>query len=457
MRRNPLLSPALSASLGLLTTLVAPRAHALRGGTAVDGCNGCHTTGAEPGVTVDFTPRNPAAGESVTLRVTINAVNGSVGGFYLMADRGRLAAIDGQGTRLVDEHKIVHSAPKRAEGGAVRFDVRWTAPETPGGVVLRAWGVSANGDNSARGDGASVVDFSFAYGCTGATYYIDRDGDGYGTSSETRADCAQPPGFAAQGGDCDDFNPSIHPGHAEICNGFDDDCDGEVDEDLTITTHYEDADGDGYGGFSGATVMAKCPPAGFAPNSNDCNDRNPRVYPGATETCNQIDDNCDGRIDEGVREVCGVGLCARQATSCAPGSCTPGEPSEEVCNGFDDDCDGEVDEGLDGCEASEPCSGADCSTGAGGSTGSQPLDPQNPDPQDPGGQNPDPHDPGGQNPGTGPQTPGSTSSSTSDEGSAGGGCAVDPRGASPWRLLPLLLPLALAPLRRLRSGRGRSR
>lgn len=457
MRKNLLLSTALSASLGLLAALASSSAHASRNGATVDGCNGCHTGGRAPGVTVDVTPRNPAAGEAVTLRVTIDAANGSAGGVYVVADRGQLSAIDGQGTRL-DGGKIVHSAPKRAEGGAVRFDVRWLAPAAPGGVVLKVWGVSANGDNTARGDGASSIDFSFAYGCTGATYFIDRDGDGYGSSSETRADCTQPSGFAARDGDCDDFNPSIHPGHAEICNGFDDDCDGKVDEDLEITTYYEDADGDGYGGFSGATIMAKCPPEGYAPTSNDCNDRNARVFPGAAETCNQIDDDCDGRIDEGVREVCGVGMCAREAVSCAPSSCTPGEPTEEVCNGLDDDCDGEVDEDLDDCDPGGPCTGDDCTTGAGGSTGSQSPDPQDPgnqdpNPQDPGNQNPDPQNPTDPTSGAGPQTPGS--GSTGEE--RAGGCAIDPRGASPWGLLALLSPLALAPLRRLRRGRGRSR
>jgi hypothetical protein len=90
---------------------------------------------------------------------------------------------------------------------------------------------------------------------------------------------------------------------------------------------------------------------GFFPPS-DCNDLNAAVHPGALDnTCNGIDENCSGVADEGYASVataCGVGACARTGTtSCVGGSvhdsCAPGAPATETCNGVDDNCDGIVD------------------------------------------------------------------------------------------------------------------
>ncbi|MBM4378022.1 MAG: hypothetical protein FJ086_01785, partial [Deltaproteobacteria bacterium] len=81
----------------------------------------------------------------------------------------------------------------------------------------------------------------------------------------------------------------------------------------------------------------------------------------ANETCNNVDDDCDGQTDEGLGDLeCGVGLCRRTASACingAPGACYPGVGEVEQCNGLDDDCDGAVDDGynlqtsLDHCGA----------------------------------------------------------------------------------------------------------
>ncbi|WP_437620987.1 putative metal-binding motif-containing protein [Sorangium sp. So ce1151] len=431
MLRSSLYSPILSVSLALPATLAASQAHARRTGLVVEGCNGCHNGGAGPDITIDLSPRNPAPGETATLQVQIAAANINVGGLYLRTEAGRLATIDGQGTKLVDEHQLVHDAPKRASGGVVRFDARWTAPGAPGGVIVEVWAISGNGDNGSRGDGASSTSAAFAYGCEGTTYYLDRDGDGHGDSGVPRIDCTQPPDHAARGGDCDDYSVNVHPDRAEACNERDDNCNGQVDEDLEVSTQYEDADGDGYGSFFGATVMAKCPPAGYAPSSNDCNDRSPLVHPDAAETCNLVDDDCDERIDEGVREVCGVGMCAREAVACTAGSCTPGAPSPEQCNGLDDDCDGEVDEdpGLCAPGGTSSASGGGASSSS-GSSGA------------------------GSSGASGSGAPGPVNEG--EGGSAGSGCAIDPHTGSPWRLLSLVSPLALLALRRLRrAGRVR--
>ncbi|MFT3708807.1 MAG: MopE-related protein [Archangium sp.] len=69
------------------------------------------------------------------------------------------------------------------------------------------------------------------------------------------------------------------------------------------------------------------------------------------ETCNGIDDNCNGQTDEGQMPTsCGVGACERMVDSCADGgvvNCVPGAPISELCNSIDDDCDGTVDNGFD--------------------------------------------------------------------------------------------------------------
>ncbi len=70
-----------------------------------------------------------------------------------------------------------------------------------------------------------------------------------------------------------------------------------------------------------------------------------------SETCNGVDDDCDGDTDEGqMSATCGVGACQRSVDTCVDGgvaSCTPGMPITELCNGVDDDCDGVLDNGFD--------------------------------------------------------------------------------------------------------------
>ena len=79
-------------------------------------------------------------------------------------------------------------------------------------------------------------------------------------------------GFSADV-DCDDYNPSVHPEMLELCDALDNDCDGEVDEEV-ILSFYADMDGDGFG--APETEVQSCEqPIGFVTVATDCDDENP--------------------------------------------------------------------------------------------------------------------------------------------------------------------------------------
>ena len=107
------------------------------------------------------------------------------------------------------------------------------------------------------------------------------------------------PYTATMAGDCNDSDPTVHPGAPEVCNLKDDNCDGTIDEGVK-STFYADVDGDGYGDASSSTAACSAP-AGTVADATDCDDATATVHPGATEACNGIDDDCDTLIDEGVQ------------------------------------------------------------------------------------------------------------------------------------------------------------
>ena len=88
---------------------------------------------------------------------------------------------------------------------------------------------------------------------------------------------------------------------AEICDGIDNDCDGEIDENVQ-RTFWLDGDGDGFG-TSANPVLACTAPSGYVSNDGDCNDGNAAIFPGATELCDGIDNDCDGEVDEGCANL----------------------------------------------------------------------------------------------------------------------------------------------------------
>ncbi|MCP4803918.1 MAG: DUF2341 domain-containing protein [Proteobacteria bacterium] len=247
---------------------------------------------------------------------------------------------------------------------------------------------------------------------TGATaWYTDGDGDGYGDPDSEVLACEQPSGMIAQGEDCDDvdaaFNPGatedcadptdyncdgsvayddadgdgwaaceecddtsadVNPDAIEVCNDIDDDCDGAIDEDEAADAliWYADTDTDGYGDRS-LSRTACDQPSGYVLDDTDCDDAAIDVNPGETEVCNDVDDDCDGAIDEddaadagtwyADTDTDGYGDAASTTASCdqpagyvtddtdCDDTSADVSPAEtETCNSVDDDCDTDVDE-----------------------------------------------------------------------------------------------------------------
>ncbi len=133
------------------------------------------------------------------------------------------------------------------------------------------------------------------------SWYADADADGYGNPSVRQDACSAPTNFVADDSDCDDLSATVNPSATEICNGWDDDCDGLTDEDddsvTDAGTWYEDADGDGYGDPSAASVFCE-QPSDYVSDTSDCDDDDAAVNPDASEICNGVDDDCDALVDD---------------------------------------------------------------------------------------------------------------------------------------------------------------
>lgn len=187
---------------------------------------------------------------------------------------------------------------------------------------------------------------------------LDLDGDGYDDDS-----CG--------GTDCDDSDANVHPGGIETCDGVDEDCNGAIDDNAVgAATWYRDADGDSFGSVT--TSQNSCSqPSGYVSDATDCNDRVSTIYPSAPEHCDNVDEDCDGTIDDNpvdptawYRDIDGdnYGDATVSQTSCiAPANYVvdgtdcddrdansyPGA-TEIPYDGIDQDCDGSDAVDLDG-------------------------------------------------------------------------------------------------------------
>ena len=132
-------------------------------------------------------------------------------------------------------------------------------------------------------------------------FYLDADNDGFGDRDMSLTACEPDSGYVSNADDCDDSAPSIFPDAPETCDGLDNDCDGDIDEDLT-TTYYMDADGDGYGDPSNS-IDSCTGGEDWVTNSDDCNDGEAMAYNGAAEVCDGIDNDCNGVVDDDMSQT----------------------------------------------------------------------------------------------------------------------------------------------------------
>jgi len=161
-------------------------------------------------------------------------------------------------------------------------------PQTEGPFGSATCGDSLDNDCDGTTDAADT-------GCSEPrSVCIDNDGDGYGANGDPSC----PNGTAI---DCNDNRASINPGVVEVCDGKDNNCDGQIDEGV-LKTYYKDADRDGYGDPSISKQSCKRPRR-YVKDNTDCDDSHSKIHPNARERCNGKDDNCDGQIDEGVQKT----------------------------------------------------------------------------------------------------------------------------------------------------------
>ena len=186
----------------------------------------------------------------------------------------------------------------------------------------------------------------------------DRDGDG----AIDQACCNQnAAGTLVCGSDCDDNKPSVRPGASEICDLFDNDCDGMTDEEGAVML-FPDRDFDGHGEEDAAPEAQCAGTPGYAAVDDDCDDADPAVHAAQVEICDGKDNDCDGKTDEQARPVFwyrdldGDGFGGRlepTVFSCVPPvgydlrdtDCDDEDPAihpaaAELCDGIDNNCDG---------------------------------------------------------------------------------------------------------------------
>jgi hypothetical protein len=221
------------------------------------------------------------------------------------------------------------------------------------------------------------------------TYYRDLDVDGFGNAASTIAACSQPGGYVANNTDCNDSCAVCYPGRTEVCDGFDNNCNGSADEAAAADalTWYRDLDADGYGNAA-STTLACSQPGGYVANNTDCADGDAARYPGRAELCDDKDNDCsgataidvgcdddnDGHCDAGMTSVGTPSTCLSGTADCADNDAARYPGRAEWCDNKDNDCNGATaidvgcdDDGDDYCDSGMTLSGSSsaCPNGTG--------------------------------------------------------------------------------------------
>jgi hypothetical protein len=137
--------------------------------------------------------------------------------------------------------------------------------------------------------------------------FLDSDGDGFGDPNSSILGCetgdTDESLYVTNSLDCDDSRATSYPLAIEVCDFQDNDCNGVVDDNVTLIAWYPDNDGDGFGNLEGEVLMC-APPAGYVVDASDCNDSEAVIYPGALGTFQGYDNNCDGVFQFDEHHIC---------------------------------------------------------------------------------------------------------------------------------------------------------
>jgi len=227
-------------------------------------------------------------------------------------------------------------------------------------------------------------------------YFRDFDGDRFGDYSAAFV-CELVQGYVGNNLDCNDSHGGINPGAQEVCDGIDNNCDGDIDEGFPKMDFYLDRDRDTYGDDSSVTIGCDPPNDFYVLLGGDCNDTNPNINPMAPDIkCSGVDENCDGILDNNRimrhkrecqggdaywRDNCGdLGdlaercaenqVCEDGECKCIP-DCTNRECGSDGCEGSCGICQGENSECISGdCVCETTCGRDQCGPdGCGGTCG----------------------------------------------------------------------------------------
>lgn len=277
------------------------------------------------------------------------------------------------GIDATDDMKVTRFLDSDGDGWGVTGDTRFSCEATGDYTALK--GGDCNDAVATINPGQTEVCNDIDDNCDGIldgetvtndqkhTFYRDQDDDLFGVSADSQLACGPAGHYTAEvGGDCDDGDKLVNPTQYEACNGFDDNCDGIVDgvsaDNDMKSIYYRDQDLDTYGNPNNTALYCTgqqpggwvLPPEDEA--NLDCNDNNASINPQATETCNGVDQNCNGQNDTNDPaaaascEITGqVASAACQVNTCVVASCLG---SYLDCDdAFDCETDGSND--IDNC------------------------------------------------------------------------------------------------------------